>query len=299
MSPMSSARGPSHLQGSLLVLGVGIAVSFGALAFRYASDRGSADAWEYLFFRGVGMVLATVLVLLVRHRRQVFAELADSRLSHLGIGVVLGFISCAFIIALEVTTVAFVLLLQTFAPIAAAYFSWVLMSERVSRQTLVATAASIVGISIMFSGAFSSDLKPAAFVAVFIPIGFGLYATLVRSADRINPAVPLLTAGVTLVVTGLLAVMISGGFSIDITDALIGVFAGSFLLGFPMAVFNVAQRVVPAPETALILMTEVVLAPIWAWLFVDEVPATTTLAGGGIVLAAVVWLTLSRQRLAR
>jgi DME family drug/metabolite transporter len=242
------------------------------------------------------MVLATVVVLVVRHRQRVFSELADARLSHLGIGVVLGFISCVFIIALEVTTVAFVLLLQTFAPIAAAYFSWVLMGERVSRQALVATAVSVAGISIMFSGAFSSDLKPAAFVAVFLPIGFGLYATLVRSAERINPAIPLLTAGVTVVVTGGLVVALSGGFTIDAADAYIGIFAGSFLLGFPMTVFNVAQRVVPAPETALILMSEVVLAPIWAWLFVAEVPVATTLIGGGVVLGAVIWLTLSRQR---
>jgi len=296
---MNSAPRLSHIQGSLLVLGVGVAVSFGALAFRYASDRGTADAWEYLFFRGVGMVLATVLVLLIRHRKAVISELASSKPSHLVAGLVLGFISCAFIIALEVTTVAFVLLLQTFAPVAAAYFSWVLMAERVSRQAVIATVVSVIGISIMFSGAFSTDLQPAAFLAISIPIGFGLYATLVRAADRINPAVPLLTAGVTLVSAGFVAVALSGGFSIDASDALIGIFAGSFLLGFPMAVFNVAQRVVPAPETALILMSEVVLAPVWAWIFVDEVPARSTLIGGGIVFGAVLWLTVSRQRLGR
>ncbi len=289
----------SHLKGSVLVLCVGVVVSFGALAFRFASDEGTADAWEYLFFRGVGMVIAVSLVLGFRHRSKVWSEFAQIRPSHVGIGVVLGFISCAFIIALEVTTVAFVLFLQTMAPIIAAYLSWVIMSERVSRQAVVATALSIVGIVVMFSGTVTQDIRPAALFAITIPIGFGLYATLVRATENMNSAVPLLTAGITLMIAGAIAVALGNGFSIDLRDALIGIFAGSFLLGFPMAVFNVAQKVVPSPETALLLMSEVVLAPLWAWIFVEEIPELTTLIGGSIVLGSVVWLTLSRRQPAR
>ncbi|HET6221276.1 MAG TPA: EamA family transporter, partial [Dongiaceae bacterium] len=46
-------------------------------------------------------------------------------------------------------------------------------------------------------------------------------------------------------------------------------------------------RHVPAAQVALLLLTEVILAPFWVWLFVGETPTPTALIGGLIVLGAV------------
>jgi drug/metabolite transporter (DMT)-like permease len=46
-------------------------------------------------------------------------------------------------------------------------------------------------------------------------------------------------------------------------------------------------RYVPAAETALLSMTEAVLAPLWVWLAVNEIPSALTLAGGIIVMVTV------------
>jgi hypothetical protein len=37
---------------------------------------------------------------------------------------------------------------------------------------------------------------------------------------------------------------------------------------------------------------QVVLAPLWTFLFLDEIPALRTLIGGGVLLVAFVWLTI-------
>jgi len=79
-----------------------------------------------------------------------------------------------------------------------------------------------------------------------------------------------------------------------VRDAAIGTFAGSVLLAVPLAAFNIAQRVVPAPESSLLILTEVVLAPLWVWIFVGEQASPTTLLGGAIILMAVVWVTITR-----
>ena len=97
-----------------------------------------------------------------------------------------------------------------------------------------------------------------------------------------------------MLIAGLVVSVALGGISIAVEDALVGFFAGSVLLGVPLVFFNTAQRVVPSAETSLLLLVEVVLAPLWVWLFVSEQPAPTTLVGGSIILAAVVWLTIVR-----
>ena len=47
---------------------------------------------------------------------------------------------------------------------------------------------------------------------------------------------------------------------------------------------------VPTAQISLLLMTEVVLSPVWVWIWPGEVPATATLVGGAIILASVIWL---------
>lgn len=289
--PFERPEAITRLQGSALVLMSGVIFSFGGLALRSTSD---ITAWEYLFFRGVGMVSATLAILLVQHHERLAQLIADVRPSHVGAGILLGSINCLFIVSLTITDVAFVLAFQTLSPVTAAYFSWLLMRERVSRNVVIATMISMVGILVMVSGTLTDDVDTAALIAVALPIVFGLYATIIRAAQRIDPSIPIFVAGVVLISAGSAVVLVSGGFDTSAGDAAIGIFAGSLLLAFPLAVFNMAQRVVPSPETSLLLMTEVILAPVWVWLFVDEQPQPTTLLGGSIVLGAIVWLTLRR-----
>jgi DME family drug/metabolite transporter len=240
----------------------------------------------------MGSVAVVVLAVRYRHRFGVLVERVER--SHVLAGIVLGFINMLFIVSLEFASVAFVLLLQTLAPIAAAYFSWLIMRERPSSSVLAATAISLVGVIVMVGGSISDDLSPYGLLAVLIPLGFGLYTTIVRSTHRIDAMVPLLIAGAVLLIMGVIAVSIQGGFDATAKDAAIGVFAGSALLAFPLAAFNVAQRVISSPEASLLIMTEVILAPLWVWLFVDEEASVTTIFGGAIVLVAVIWVTLTR-----
>lgn len=277
--------------GVLIVLGAGVFFSFGGLAFR-SVDIGP---WEYLFFRGTGMVASAILLLVIVHRSRIPTVLSQVEPMHVLAGVVLGALNILFIVALSGASVAFVLVLQTMAPITAAYFSWVLLRERPAPTVLVATAVSLIGVVIMVWGSITDDISPVGLLAVLIPVGFGVYSSVIRSVRRIDPLVPITIGGLALVVTSSIVVQSTGGFEASARDAAIGLFAGSVLLAIPLSAYNVAQRVVPAPDAALLLMGEVVLAPLWVWLFVDETVAVTTLIGGAIILSAVVWVTRSRR----
>ena len=276
--------------GSAIVLLAGVFFSFGGLAFR-SVEIGS---WEYLFYRGFGMGIVAVVVLGIRYRKRI-GELTILP-NHIVAGVLLGAMNILFIVSLEFASVAFVLVLQPLSPLAAAYFSWLVMKERPAVAVLVATGLSIVGVVVMVWGSIAEDVSPYGFLALLIPVGFGLYATIVRSTERIDPMVPLLVGAIVLMTSGTLIVLSTGGFQASASDAATGLFAGSVLLAVPLAAFNVAQRVVPASETALLLMSEVVLAPLWVWLFMGESASVSTLIGGAIILAAVLGVMANRIR---
>jgi len=68
---------------------------------------------------------------------------------------------------------------------------------------------------------------------------------------------------------------------------------GSSARGFLL--FMAGARLIPAAESSLIGMLETVLGPLWVWLVLSERPATATLTGGALILAALVANTLHRS----
>lgn len=63
---------------------------------------------------------------------------------------------------------------------------------------------------------------------------------------------------------------------------------GSVTLSGGMVLYTLSSRVVPAAELALLSMLEVMLAPVWVWLFLAETASANTFVGGAVILAAVV-----------
>lgn len=287
----------TRAQGSILVVLSGAILSFGGLAFRLTDD---VDPWEYLVARGAGLIGAMVVLFAWRASRNATPGIREVfgsvRPIHVAIGLVLCSTNVLFIVLLDVTTVAFVLFTQSLGPLAAAWFSWWLYREGVSVRTLVATGVSVLGVLVMVAGTLTEDVNPWALLALALPTLFGLYAALYRGADDVSPFFPIMVTGACLILGGFAVVMVSGGFDLSVRDAAIGFFAGSVLLAVPLVGVNSALRVVPAPMAALLIMTEVVLAPVWVWIFVDERPPPTTLVGGAVILAAVVWLAAAQSR---
>ena len=58
-------------------------------------------------------------------------------------------------------------------------------------------------------------------------------------------------------------------------------------IGLGFIFLTIGARLIPAGEVALITLLEIVLGPLWVWLFLSEGPSAATFTGGMIVLGAV------------
>ena len=70
-------------------------------------------------------------------------------------------------------------------------------------------------------------------------------------------------------------------------------------LAIPCLLVVRLTRVLPAPELALLGLLEVIFGVLWAWWGAGEVPSSSALWGGAMVLAALVgneWLGWRRAR---
>jgi drug/metabolite transporter (DMT)-like permease len=187
-----------------------------------------------------------------------------------------------FILSLSRATAAFVLLLQCTSPFVAAILARVFLRERVRRDTVVAMLVASVGVAIMVGGGLDGGDRLGILLSLLLPVFLGGYTVLIRSSPARDPGVPIVIGGFAVAVVAGLVSLVGPGLDLPIRDVAMGCIGGGLLIGLGAPVFNYAHRFVPPAETSLLLISEIVLAPLWLWAWPGEVPSASTLVGGGV-----------------
>ena len=192
--------------------------------------------------------------------------------------------SASFISALNHTSVARVLFILAVAPVLAAVLARVALGEPITRRTVVAMALALAGLALMLGAPGEGSLAGdgLAFLAAF---AFALMIVITRWRHDVSMA-PATCLSQAILLVAFLPFASPGEIGSDDIVWLAALGIGQIGLGF--ALFTVGARLIPAAQAGLITLLEVVLAPLWVWLALDERPSTLTLVGGAIVIAAIV-----------
>ena len=283
---------PSYPMGAAMVVGSGVVFSFTPLLFR-AVDR--ATDWQFLTVRGAGTALAAALIMIARRRHRP-VQRAAFNWQTLVASLLMASMSSLYILALARTSTALIAFLQSAGPFSGALFGWLLLREPVQARTWLAMAVASVGIAIMVGGGFEAGSVAGVLLALAIPGVLGLYNVMIKLAPEKDPVVPPLVGGTVLSVVAATMAVVGDGLAMSVRDAGIGFAAGLVLLGIGLPMFNLGHVAVPAAQIPLLLMAEIVLAPLWVWIWPGEVPRSQTIIGGAIVLSAVFFLAAAGLR---
>ena len=282
----------SRFQGSIVILCCGVAFSFGALTFRYLEE---ANEWQYLFVRGLSAALVSILIILGMGRNP-FRSVIEAGSAQIVAGLVMGGLFTLYIVALSRVTAAFVLLIQSTSPFYAAIFARFFLKESLTRDTGIAMSVSLIGVIVMVGGGLESGDPLGIILSVVLSIALGGYTVLVRSSPARDPGVPTVVGGsASALVAGLMAGF-GPGLEMSGNDIFMAFIGGGILIGAFTPFWNYAHRFVPSADISLLLISEIVAAPLWVWIWVDETPRTETLIGGAICLISVIWLTLRSSK---
>jgi drug/metabolite transporter, DME family len=273
-------------QGSILLATSGVVFSITAISYRAVE---SATEWQFLAYRGASTALAMLLLIWVRRNGRP-VRLRDTTPRTVVAGLVLASSSMLYILALARTSAATTLFLLASAPVFAAIIGRIVLREAVARTTLIAIGLTGVGIAVMVGTGIEAGSTTGVVLALCIPITVGLYNVILRSDSTSDPVVPALIAGIALGSVAAVVALAQTGLTVSLRDVLLACLTGGVALGIGLPLFNLGHRSVAAAKVSLLLMTEIVLAPLWVWIWPGETPGVGTLAGGAIVLATVAWL---------
>jgi drug/metabolite transporter (DMT)-like permease len=291
VSAPNVARPENAARGSLLVIGSALAWSFGGMIDRFIE---APDTWTVVFWRSVFAASFLIGFLVLRDGRK--AASAFREMGWPGLIVALCFMtaSISFVQAIALTSVANVILINAAVPLSAALISWLVLGEKISGVTWAAIAAVIFGVAIMVSDGSGGEGSLAGNVlALLITLVFSIAVVVTRrhSGVRMTPAVILATS-----LAALIAFTQSSGLQVSAQDFAWLFAFGALNLGLGMALFVTGARLIPAATSALFGTLETVAGPVWVWLVHGETVSAMTLAGGLIVLIALVTYLVVEQR---
>jgi len=287
---MSAARS-GHVLGVVLVLVAALCGSTAGVILRHIE---AADGWQILFYRSISFAALVFIVIAVRHGRGTAAAFVAIGRPGLIAAVCLGVAFLAYVIAMLLTTVADAVFILSAAPFVAAVLGWLTLRESVGRVTLIGMVVALAGIAVMVSKDVAGGSLAGAMVAFVACFGYAACVVALRAAPDTDMMPAVCLAGVVAFVISL--VFVGGDLSISPRDLGLSVLLGTGQIGLQYILISLAARTVPAAEITLLMLLEVVLAPFWVWIAVGEEPSALTLAGGGIVLAALLYQALAGLR---
>ncbi len=267
--------------GFILVFLGAITLSFGGLIIK--SFEG-ANLWQILFWRSVFFCFVIIIFLLITYKTKFFKAFINSGFPGVIGGIILGCGFFSYVFAMYNTTVAnanFIIQTQT---LFLAIFGYLFLKETISKITLISIILAISGIVLMLGDTLTLGQMIGNIIAFIMPISFAVLIIIVRKYPAIDMVPLQLVAGVIAMVIGYFA---AGRIDVSLYDIFLGFLAGFFQVGLGFIFITIGARSTPSAVVGIIMMSEAIFGPLWAWIFINEQPTHIVLIGGLIILFAV------------
>jgi len=270
-----------NIPGPILIFMGALSLSFGGLIVK---SFDGATLWQILFWRSLFFSLTILAFLVISYGKKTFSAFYESGLPGFFGGIILSFGFCGYVFAMYNTTVAntnFIISLQI---LFLAIFGYFFLKEKISAITLTSIILAISGVFLMVGNSLSPGELSGNLAAFTMPITFAILIMIVRKFPTVDMVPAQFVAGISSCLIGFL---LSNKLMISSHDIFLGFLAGFFQVGFGFIFITIGARSTPSAMVGIIMLSESVLGPIWAFLFVSERPSMFGLIGGAIILFAV------------
>ncbi len=263
----------------LYILAAAFLFSTGGAAIKTASLTG----WQVACLRSAVATIALLVMLPAARRRWTRSNFL--------VGMAYALTMVLYATANKLTTAANAIFLQSTAPLYVLLFAPFLLGERTRRRDLVHMLVLAGGMAFFFIGvetptATAPDPARGNLLAAAAGLTWALTLLGLRWQGRSGEgAAGAVAAGSFLACLVTLPKALPF-VDVSLLDAGVVFYLGVFQVGLAYVFVVRAVPHLPALETALLMLVEPVLNPVWAFLFHREVPGSWALSGGLVILVA-------------
>lgn len=208
------------------------------------------------------------------------------------IGLCVSGTSILFLIANRLTTAANAIVLQYTSPVFLMVLSALLFKRRYRSLDYLTVAVTVGGIALFFCDQLTPGGMLGNILALIDGVSMGAVYLFTGESDEGRRLSGILMG---LAITTVVGIPFTFAYPPVVTGAsVLAVIAMGFLqLGLPYALYSLALKHCPTLACTLIASFEIILSPLWVWLFLGEMPGTFAIIGSVIIVATItVWCCL-------
>ncbi len=264
----------------LAAAGVGV-ISFDALLVRLAD----ADASVIAFYRGFFMGIIMLFVWLIKGEKDVIPKAKKELFMILVIALISGVGTSLFVFSVKYTIAANTVVFLATSSFFGAVFSYLILKEKIRKETAIAIAVSLFGIIVIFGNSFSIGGNLLGdFLGILLAVFMGLQLTLLRKFTHFSHYFIISASGFFLMF--IMYFIADNVFDISL-KSLFWLFLMGLMQVVAMFLIYGSTKFISSAEVGVFSTIETIFAPIWLWLFIGEIPPSLTLMGGLFVVCAI------------
>ncbi|WP_041675321.1 DMT family transporter [Ramlibacter tataouinensis] len=249
----------------------------------------NARSFEITFWRSFFTVVSLLVILPFFQGREVFARIRRGGAALWLSGLCWSVMFTAFMVALTLTTVANVLVTMAVGPFLTALIARAFIGHRIPARTWGAIGVAGAGIAYMYGAQLSAGQLAGTLVAFAVPLAGAVNWTVTQRSHARGEDVDLVPAVlIGAVLSSLATLPLAWPFEATGRDVGLLALLGLVQLAIPCSLAVVCARVLKAPEISLLALLEVIFGILLAWVGAGEAPGPTVLAGGTLVIGALV-----------
>ena len=279
------------IPGYILLLFGGFCLSWGGFIVRSFQE---ANVWQILFLRSLFFIIALILFLSLTYKNKVFKVIKDSGVPGILGGFVMSFSFVAFIVAMNNTTVANVVFIISTQTMFLAIFGFFYLKEKVSLIGSSSIFLAMSGIFIMVGDSISTGSLFGNLVALVIPINFAIYVMIIRKNSNLDMVPAMLYSGIFSLIYG---AILAKSFEFTSHDLLMGFLLGVPQLALGFICITIGSRTTASATVGLLMLMETLCGPLWAWLFLNEIPPLSVFIGGVVIISAIILKSFDKKNL--
>ena len=279
------------IPGYFLLLFGGFCLSWGGFIIRSFE---TATVWQILLLRSLFFMAALMIFLIATYKKNTIKIIKDAGLPAVLGGIVMSLSFIAFVVSMSITTVANVVFIISTQTMFLAIFGYFYLKEKVSLVSFFSILLAMGGITIMVGDSLSTSSFLGNIIALAIPINFSILVMIIRKNKNLDMVPAIFYSGIFSIIYGLI---LSESFVFTSHDILMGFFLGVPQLAFGFICITIGSRTTPSTTIGLLMLTETLFAPIWVWVFLNEIPPLSVLIGGCVIITAIILKSQDKNQL--
>lgn len=190
-----------------------------------------------------------------------------------------------FITAVKTTTVANVVIIFSTSALFSALIGYLVYKEKVNKNIFYASFFMFVGLFIIFNDKLEIGSVEGNIFALLCTLLFSVSFVLLSKYKDMNRVVLTAFSGAIL---SIIAYFFCDELAIDFKTLMIVMIMGLLISPISRVLLGTGAKYINASEVSLLMLIETIMAPIWVWIFLDEVPSSYTFIGGSIIVITLV-----------